>query len=288
MELSKKYFMLISFFIILSSLGIESTKEEPPRIGKHFVLIHGACLGAWSWYKLETLLKSSGHNVTALDLGASGINPLQANDLQSSSDYFKPLRDFMEAFSFHERVILVGHSYGGYAISQAMEYFPSKISVAVFATAFMPGPTLNYSTLNQMSTSQRGPQLDTHYTYDQGPNNPPTTLIFGPLYSASELFPLSPIEDLTLATLLLRPLRLFSDEDLSKQLMLSTKKYGSVKRVYIIAGKDKVITRDFQLWNIERNPPNDVVEIKGSDHMVMMSKTIELWSHIQGIAEKYS
>ncbi|KAM4121331.1 hypothetical protein ACJW30_03G200100 [Castanea mollissima] len=194
----------------------------------------------------------------------------------------------MEAFSFHERVILVGHSYGGYAISQAMEYFPSKISVAVFATAFMPGPTLNYSTLNQMSTSQRGPQLDTHYTYDQGPNNPPTTLIFGPLYSASELFPLSPIEDLTLATLLLRPLRLFSDEDLSKQLMLSTKKYGSVKRVYIIAEIDKVIKRDFQLWNIERNPPNDVVEIKGSDHMIMMSKTIELWSHIQGIAEKYS
>ena len=56
----------------------------------------------------------------------------------------------MEALPFHERVILVGHSYGGYAISQAMEYFPSKISVAVFATAFMPGPTLNYSTLNQM------------------------------------------------------------------------------------------------------------------------------------------
>ena len=124
--------------------------EEPPRTGKHFVLIHGACLGAWSWYKLETLLKSSGHNVTALDLAASGINPLQANDLQSSFDYFKPLRDFMEALPSHERVILVGHSYGGYAISQAMEYFPSKISVAVFATASMPGMTLNFSTLNQM------------------------------------------------------------------------------------------------------------------------------------------
>ena len=56
----------------------------------------------------------------------------------------------MEALPFHERVILVGHSFGGYAISQAMENFPSKISVAVFATAVMPGPTLNYSTLNQM------------------------------------------------------------------------------------------------------------------------------------------
>ena len=134
MELSKKHFMLISFFIILSSLGIEATKV-PPRTGKHFVLIHGSCLGAWSWYKLVTLLKSSGHNVTALDLAASGINPLQANDLQSSFDYFKPLRDFMEALPSHERVILVSHSLGGMAISQAMEYFPSKISVAVFVTA---------------------------------------------------------------------------------------------------------------------------------------------------------
>ena len=88
MELSKKHFMLISFFIILSSLRIEATKE-PPRTGKHFVIIHGACLGPWSWYKLVALLKSSGHNVAAVDLATSG--PLQANGLQSSSNYFKPL-----------------------------------------------------------------------------------------------------------------------------------------------------------------------------------------------------
>jgi pimeloyl-ACP methyl ester carboxylesterase len=152
MEQRKRLFMLISFFILLSSLGIEATKE-PARPAKHFVLIHGSCLGAWSWYKLVTLLKAYGHNVTALDLAASGINPLQANDLQSSSDYFRPLREFMAALPPHERVILVGHSLGGMAISQAMEYFPSKISVAVFVTALMPGPTLNISTLNQMVKS---------------------------------------------------------------------------------------------------------------------------------------
>ena len=160
MELSKKHFMLISFCIILSSLGIEACKE-PPRTGKHFVLVHGSCLGAWSWYKLVTLLKSSGHNVTALDLAASGINPSQANDLQSSFDYFKPLRDFMEALPSHEGVILVGHSLGGLAISQAMKYFPSKIFVAIFVTALMPRPTLNISTLNQMIFDRGVLQHDT-------------------------------------------------------------------------------------------------------------------------------
>ena len=56
----------------------------------------------------------------------------------------------MEALPLHERVILVSHNFGGLAISQAMEYFPSKIYVAIFVTALMPRPTPNISTLNQM------------------------------------------------------------------------------------------------------------------------------------------
>lgn len=123
--------------------------EPAAAANKHFVLVHGSCLGAWSWYKLVALLRSSGHHVTALDLAASGVNPMQPNDLQSISDYFRPLRDFFAALPPHEKVILVGHSLGGLPISQAMEYFPTKISVAVFLTALMPGPALNISTLNQ-------------------------------------------------------------------------------------------------------------------------------------------
>ena len=49
----------------------------------------------------------------------------------------------MESLPADERVVLVGHSLGGLAISQAMEKFPEKVSVAVFVTASMPGPTLN-------------------------------------------------------------------------------------------------------------------------------------------------
>ncbi|XP_041015822.1 salicylic acid-binding protein 2-like [Juglans microcarpa x Juglans regia] len=263
---------------------------EPPRpsISKHFVLVHGSCLGAWSWYKLLPLLKSSGHNVTALDLAASGVNPVQLSDLRSISDFFRPLRNFMETLPPHERVILVGHSLGGLAISQAMESFPSRISVAVFLTALMPGPTLNISTLNQESFSRQDTLLDSRFSYDKGQDKPPTSFIFGPLYLASNVFQLSPTEDLALATMLLRPLPLFSDEDLSMELMLSTGKYGSVNRVYIMSEKDKVGKRDFQWWMIERNPPNCVVEITGSDHMVMMSKPKQLWARLQEIAEKYS
>ncbi|KAK4740075.1 hypothetical protein R3W88_003772 [Solanum pinnatisectum] len=92
-------------------------------------------------------MRSSGHNVTAIDLGASGINPKQVLEIPSLSDYFSPLTEFMASLPAHEKVVLVGHSFGGFAISKAMESFPEKISAAIFLAALMPGPTLNATTL---------------------------------------------------------------------------------------------------------------------------------------------
>lgn len=106
---------------------------------KHFVLVHGACHGAWSWYKLKPLLESAGHRVTAVDLAAAGINMRSITDLQSMADYSQPLLEFLaNSVSPKEKVILVGHSLGGLSLALAMEEFPEKISVAVFLTAFMP------------------------------------------------------------------------------------------------------------------------------------------------------
>lgn len=140
--------IFVSIFVC-QLLNVTNSTTPWPQPSKHFVLVHGACHGAWSWYKLVALLRSAGHNVTALDLAASGINPKQVYNVKLISDYFQPLRDFMASIPPHERVILVGHSFGGLALSQAMEMFPEKIAAAVFATALMPGPELNVSTLTQ-------------------------------------------------------------------------------------------------------------------------------------------
>ncbi|CAI0429516.1 unnamed protein product [Linum tenue] len=109
----------------------------------HFVLVHGACHGAWCWYKVVPLLKQAGYKVTALDLAASGIHPKQATKLGSVSDYLAPLMELMTSLTGggkEEKVILVGHSMGGVGISAAMEKFAEKVAVAVFVTAFMPAP----------------------------------------------------------------------------------------------------------------------------------------------------
>ncbi|XP_057964839.1 methyl jasmonate esterase 1-like [Malania oleifera] len=303
MEKRKNHLVaLLSLSTLLLSLQLNhnvaraAPYKPPPGPGpgrtttvtRHFVLVHGACLGAWSWYKLVPLLKSSGHNVTAVDLAASGIDPAQADDLRFMSAYFRPLMDFMAALPPRQRVILVSHSFGGLAISKAMERFPEKIAAAVFVTALMPGPSLNISALYQEGSRSKESLLDSYYIYGNGPNNPPTIFVLGPLQLAEDMFQMSPIEDLTLASMLVRPFRVFTQEEQSRELVLSTENYGSVRRVYIISNEDNNEKPNFQRWMVMKNPPDEVKIIADSDHMVMISQPIELYVHLQNIAKKYS
>ncbi|KAM0055362.1 putative alpha/beta hydrolase-1 [Helianthus debilis subsp. tardiflorus] len=104
----------------------------------HFVLVHGACHGAWCWFKLKPLLEAAGHRVSTFDLAASGTNTQAIQDVATLSNYTKPLLELMATIPPEEKVVLVGHSLGGMNIALAMEKFPEKVSVAVFLTAFMP------------------------------------------------------------------------------------------------------------------------------------------------------
>ncbi|XP_027347301.1 methylesterase 1-like isoform X4 [Abrus precatorius] len=107
-------------------------------VKKHYVLVHGACHGAWCWYKLKPLLESAGHKVTDLDLAASGINMKKIEDVDTLSQYSEPLLQLLETIPQNEKVILVGHSLGGLSIALAMDIFPEKVAVGVFLSAFVP------------------------------------------------------------------------------------------------------------------------------------------------------
>jgi pimeloyl-ACP methyl ester carboxylesterase len=113
-------------------------EENMNKKQKHFVLVHGLCMGAWSWYKLKPQLESAGHKVTALDLTACGINTHKIEDVHTFADYAKPLLDFLASLAPNEKVVLVGHSFGGMSAALAMEKFPEKLVVGVFIAAFTP------------------------------------------------------------------------------------------------------------------------------------------------------
>ncbi|KAM1155828.1 hypothetical protein ACFX13_027252 [Malus domestica] len=287
-NMTEKLLLFVLLFIFLANAST-STPSPPSNIHnqtqspKHFVLIHGACHGAWSWYKVATLLKDSGHNVTALDLGASGINPIQVQQLPSLSEFVEPLTKVMVSLPPNEKVVLVGHSLGGAVISIFMERFPQKIAAAVFVTAVMYGPTLNFSAA-YAEVTKGFDFMDSQYIYDNGTNNSATSFLFGPKVMATSLYQLSPPQDLNLALSLVRPFPIYNYDVIK----LTKEKYGSVRRVFIVADQDHAIALDAQNYMIKYNPPNEVKVIKGSDHMVMFSKPVELFYHLQSIAEKYS
>jgi pimeloyl-ACP methyl ester carboxylesterase len=135
------HFVYILFLLILSPLICVNSSN--------FVLIHGGSHGAWCWYKVATMLKSTGHNVTTIELAASGINSIQVQDIHSISKYYEPLMTFMESLPPNEKVILVGHSLGGVSTSVAMEMFPQKLFVAVFVTAYVLSQNLTYPAILQ-------------------------------------------------------------------------------------------------------------------------------------------
>ncbi|XP_030496272.2 methyl jasmonate esterase 1 [Cannabis sativa] len=280
-----KYCMIVVLLIILSpNPNVNGRKSKSSH---HFVLVHGAAHGGWCWYKVATLLKSTGHNVTAIDLTASGINPIQVNQINGSVvDYNKPLMDFMGTHNIN-KVILVGHSLGGLSISLAMESFPHKISAAVFVSASMPGLNLTFLNIFQEFSRRSGSFLDSKFIFGNGPNNPATALVFGPNYLATKMYQLSPPEDLVLAGSLMRAWPLFNNELVMKQVKLSKERYGSVDRVFIVCDQDLTADESFQRWMIERNPPHQVKLINGTDHMVMISKPLNLFTHLLEIAETY-
>ncbi|CAI9110089.1 OLC1v1010055C1 [Oldenlandia corymbosa var. corymbosa] len=286
---------------------------------QHFVLVHGACHGAWCWFKLKPLLESAGHRVTAMDLSASGINPKEIEEVVTFEEYSLPLLEFMTSLPANEKVILVGHSLGGLNIALVSDKYPDNVLVAVYLTAFMPDSvhapsypldqvhthklspfTLFSFKLNLLKISHSIPHsekyleripleafLDTEFKSYGSLEQPLTTMFFGPQFFASKLYQHTSTQDLELAKFLARPSSLFL-EDLSKVKPLSKQGYGSVIRAYIICTEDKAIPKDIQNLLIDTVGVSMVKEMEDTDHMPMLSKPQQLCQALQQISDEFT
>eukprot|EP01018_Ginkgo_biloba_P010397 Gb_05780 [translate_table: standard] len=250
--------------------------------GRHVVLVHGAGHGAWCWYKLADLLRKAGHIVSAIDLGSSGINPLNADDVRTWPENNQPLVQFMNSLLPNERVIVVGHSMGGVNLSFMMEEFPHKIGAAVFLAAFMPlSGTCVFQLLNEVQL-RIGSWEDSEFNYARGQHNPPTSFKFGKHFVRKRLYQNSPSEDITLAEALLRSHPLCEGD-----VVYTKERYGSVRRVYVVTKEDKAIPEDLQRKMIAENPPDRVYEIEGSDHSPFFSNPCRLAYILEDILNMY-
>ncbi|KAM7506847.1 hypothetical protein LguiA_017300 [Lonicera macranthoides] len=236
----------------------------------HFVLVHGGGFGAWCWYKTIALLEEGGFRVTAIDLTGSGIHSFDTNNITSLSQYVKPLTDFLGKLPEGEKVILVGHDFGGACISYAMELFPLKVSKAIFIAAAML--TSGQSTLDMFSQKADSDDLMRQaqiFIYANGNNQAPTAIDLDKSLLRDLLFNQSPAKDIALASVSMRPIP-FSP--VLEKLSLSETNYSSVRRFYIQTLEDNAIPIPLQESMINNSPPEHVFRLKGADHSPFFSR----------------
>lgn len=102
---------------------------------KTYLLIHGAWHGGWCWQRLVPLLEAAGYTVLAPDLPGHGDDRTPSAEV-TLERYTSRIRELVLAQS--EPVILVGHSMGGIAITQAAETCADHVAALVYVCAFLP------------------------------------------------------------------------------------------------------------------------------------------------------
>ncbi|KAK4792189.1 hypothetical protein SAY86_022624 [Trapa natans] len=240
--------------------GVETT---------HIVLVHGGGFGAWCWYKTMTLLIDAGFRVDPVDLAGSGVHPSDTNAVQTMAQYVAPLVDILDMLEDDEKVILVGHDFGGACISYAMELYPSKIAKAVFVAAPMPKngqSVLDIFSHNGGAGDLRKAQV---FLYGNGKDRAPTAIDHNRALLKDLLFNQSPAKDFALASVSMRPIPF---GPLLEKLALSEAKYGSVRRFYVETQDDRAVPVSFQEYMVDGNLPEKVYRLKGSDHAPFFSK----------------
>jgi pimeloyl-ACP methyl ester carboxylesterase len=102
-----------------------------------FVLVHGACLGAWCWSRVAKLLAARQHRVVAPALTGLGE---RSHLLHPDVDLETHILDVVNIMKWQQLrdIVLVGHSYGGMVVSGVAERMETSIASIVMLDAFFP------------------------------------------------------------------------------------------------------------------------------------------------------
>ncbi|XP_059300790.1 methylesterase 17-like [Lycium ferocissimum] len=256
-------------------MGEECADTKMERV--HFVLIHGVGGGGWCWYKMRSLMENSGYKVTSLDLKGAGIDPSDPNTILSFDDYNKPLVDLLSSLPNDEQVILVGHSAGGLSVTDATHKFPKKVKGAVYMAATM----LRTGFVSEQDVQDGVPDLSEFGefgdVYDMefrlGPEKPPTSVVVKQSLQRKLIYQMSPLEDSTLAAMLLRPGPI---QALQSARFKEGEGADSVPRIYIRATNDRMLKPEQQDAMIRKWQPQHVYTLE-SDHSPFFSAPFALF-----------
>jgi pimeloyl-ACP methyl ester carboxylesterase len=107
-----------------------------------FLLIHGACHGAWAWERVIPALKALGHSARALDLPGRGVETTLRAQAQAVVD------------ALQGPTVLVAHSAGGFAITAAAQMAPEQVAGLIYVCAYVPEPGMNLAQMRRAGPRQ--------------------------------------------------------------------------------------------------------------------------------------
>ena len=229
-----------------------------------FVLVHGAFGGAWSWEPILGELESAGHTATAIDLPGSGDDQTPVAGVTLDAYAARICATLGER---PELAILVGHSMGGVAITQAAARCAERIALLVYVAAFMPRDGQSLLDLTRLPEGADD-QVQANIVID---GDPPVATMPDPAARASLMANCS-AEQVARAIELARPQPV---EPFATPVTIPAGALDGLRRAYVHCTQDRAIPPPLQLRMIREHPCVDVVEI-ATDHSPFFSAPAEL------------
>jgi pimeloyl-ACP methyl ester carboxylesterase len=232
-----------------------------------FVLVHGAFHGGWCWQKLTPFLEASGHSVDAVDLPGHGQDkaPISGVTLEDNAQ-----RVAEHVAAAAEPVVLVGHSMGGMAVTQAAELVPERIARLVYVCAFLPAPGQSLPELANSLPGADNVQPALVVDESAGTATMKTEAIAPVFYGECT------DEDAAWAISKLVPESLAA---MAAPAAITEERAGSVSRSYVECLRDQAITIQLQRHMHTARPCDPVLHID-ADHAPFLSRTRELADHL--------
>jgi pimeloyl-ACP methyl ester carboxylesterase len=237
------------------------------------VLIHGAWGGAWIWEKVTEPLEAAGHTVETLDLPGAGDDhtPLEQINLDA---YAERICDVLRESP--EQAVLVGHSMGGMAVTQAASRCPGRVASLIYLAAFLP---MDGQSLIGLTKLPEG----------EGDHVQKTMVVSGepPLAELSEenliiaFYNLAPPEVAKWAAQMQRPQPAVPMMDEAKL----SEGYETIPRSYIHCTKDQANMPALQRRMMKERAASPVIELE-TDHTPHLSAPEELVAAIDQLVRQ--
>lgn len=153
---------------------------------KHKILfVHGAWHGAWCWSGVQAALNDRGIASYAVDLPGNGIGVgswMCDVDMYGHAEYVAGC-----VRNLNERVVLVGHSYGGIVISQVAMMVPELVSHLCYLAAFCPNENESlFGIISSLPPSD--PPIENFLQAIQPSPHHPSFTILNPIIAEQTLF----------------------------------------------------------------------------------------------------